>query len=207
MRKGDAEVRGALTRMARGWEETADFDRALAEYAKAYSADDRKKLASEGKALADGSYPIADAEDLNNALRLARSGHGNVSGAMALIRRRAKELGVKLAEKAAADPLDTAVRVAIERAIAAQEKDADSPLDKKILALLKQALAMQAKDDAEEVAQGIMAQLCEACEGRGRVAGSASCQDCGGTGYMSGGGTGSGGGGSGSGGTGNQMPN
>lgn len=55
----------------------------------------RKKLAGEGKALGDGSYPIETAEDLKNAAVLARSGHGNVSGAKALIGRRAKALGVK----------------------------------------------------------------------------------------------------------------
>jgi hypothetical protein len=60
----------------------------------------RRKLASEGHALSDGSYPIANAEDLHNAAVLARSGHGNVAGAERLIARRAKELGV-------ANPLDS----------------------------------------------------------------------------------------------------
>jgi hypothetical protein len=54
----------------------------------------RKKLAGEDKALADGSYPIENTEDLKNASTLARSGHGNVSAAKALIGRRAKALGV-----------------------------------------------------------------------------------------------------------------
>ncbi len=54
----------------------------------------RKKLAGEGKALDDGSYPIENAEDLKNAAILAQSGHGNVSAARALIARRAKALGV-----------------------------------------------------------------------------------------------------------------
>ncbi len=61
---------------------------------------ERKHLASEGKALADGSYPIATAEDLDNAAHLARTGHGNVAGAKRLIGRRAKELGVS-------NPLDS----------------------------------------------------------------------------------------------------
>jgi hypothetical protein len=61
----------------------------------------RKRLASEGKALSDESYPIENKEDLKNAAILARSGHGNVSGARALIARRAKELGV-------ANPMATA---------------------------------------------------------------------------------------------------
>ncbi len=54
----------------------------------------RRSLAGQGHALPDGSYPIANTEDLHNAAVLARSGHGNVSGARALIARRAKELGV-----------------------------------------------------------------------------------------------------------------
>jgi hypothetical protein len=58
------------------------------------STAERKRLASEGKALSDGSYPIENAEDLKNAAILARSGHGDVAGAKRLIAKRAKELGV-----------------------------------------------------------------------------------------------------------------
>ncbi len=70
----------------------------------------RRRLAGEGKALRDGSYPIETAEDLHNAAVLARSGHGNVAGATRLIARRAKELGVPnplkgKKEKVAARPL------------------------------------------------------------------------------------------------------
>lgn len=54
----------------------------------------RKKLAGEGKALANGSYPIENAGDLKDAATLAQSGHGDVAGAKALIGRRAKALGV-----------------------------------------------------------------------------------------------------------------
>jgi hypothetical protein len=58
------------------------------------STAERKRLASEGKALSDGSYPIENEEDLKNAAILARSGHGDVAGAKRLIGKRAKELGV-----------------------------------------------------------------------------------------------------------------
>ena len=68
-------------------------------YKRDVSAAERRALAGRGHALSDGSYPIANTEDLHNAAILARSGHGNVSGARALIARRAKELGV-------ANPLD-----------------------------------------------------------------------------------------------------
>jgi hypothetical protein len=54
----------------------------------------RRRLAGEGNALADGSYPIENAGDLHNAAHLAQSGHGNAAGAKRLISRRAKELGV-----------------------------------------------------------------------------------------------------------------
>jgi hypothetical protein len=61
---------------------------------KFHSAKNRKKLKAAGKALPNGSYPIADTEDLKNAAILARSGHGDVSAAKRLITRRAGELGV-----------------------------------------------------------------------------------------------------------------
>ena len=54
----------------------------------------RRRLASEGKALPDGSYPIETAGDLENAAILQRSGHGDVKAAARLIARRAKDLGV-----------------------------------------------------------------------------------------------------------------
>lgn len=58
------------------------------------TAQGRKKAAASGHALPDGSYPIEDKKHLHSAAVLAASGHGNVSAAKALIRRRAKELGV-----------------------------------------------------------------------------------------------------------------
>ena len=58
------------------------------------TAEGRKKAAAAGHALDDGSYPIEDKKHLHSAAVLAASGHGNVSAAKALIRKRAKELGV-----------------------------------------------------------------------------------------------------------------
>jgi hypothetical protein len=54
----------------------------------------RKKAASSGHALPDGSYPIEDKKHLHSAAVLAASGHGNTSAAKSLIRKRARELGV-----------------------------------------------------------------------------------------------------------------
>jgi hypothetical protein len=59
-----------------------------------FSAAERRRLASEGKALPDGSYPIENVEDLHNAAHLASTGHGDVAAARRLVRRRAKELNV-----------------------------------------------------------------------------------------------------------------
>ena len=58
------------------------------------SAEERRKSAAEGNALPDGSYPIPDKKHLHSASILAASGHGNVSAAKRLIRKRARELGV-----------------------------------------------------------------------------------------------------------------
>ncbi len=69
-------------------------------YKRDVSTAERKKLAEQGHALADGSYPIATTEDLKNAATLARSGHGNAAAAKKLIARRASELGVS-------NPLDS----------------------------------------------------------------------------------------------------
>ncbi len=65
-----------------------------------FSAEERRHQASAGHSLPDGSYPIPDKDALRRAAILARSGHGNVSSARALIARRARELGV-------ANPLDS----------------------------------------------------------------------------------------------------
>lgn len=58
------------------------------------TAEGRRQAADSGHALSDGSYPIEDRKHLHSAAVLAASGHGNVSAAKALIRKRARELGV-----------------------------------------------------------------------------------------------------------------
>lgn len=72
--------------------ELLDAEEAI--YKRTFTADERRKAAAENHALPDGSYPIENTSDLDNAATLARSGHGQVAEAKALIRRRAKELGV-----------------------------------------------------------------------------------------------------------------
>lgn len=59
-----------------------------------YSADDRKKLASKGQAMKDGSYPIADEEDLHNAIHAVGRGKNNSHDAIrAHIKKRAAAMG------------------------------------------------------------------------------------------------------------------
>jgi hypothetical protein len=88
------------------------------------TAEGRKKAASAGHALSDGSYPIEDKKHLHSAAVLAASGHGNAPAAKALIRKRARELGVDVTslpgfgqsdddgEKAAASMLELAAKAA-----------------------------------------------------------------------------------------------
>jgi hypothetical protein len=72
----------------------------VAKDSRTFTAAERKKHAANGTALPDGSYPIPDKDALRRAAILARSGHGDVKAARALIARRARELGVP-------NPLDT----------------------------------------------------------------------------------------------------
>lgn len=50
-----------------------DDDVALREYAKKFTTEQRKKMAKEGKAKKDGSFPIENEEDLKNAIKLAKT--------------------------------------------------------------------------------------------------------------------------------------
>jgi hypothetical protein len=58
------------------------------------TAEGRKKAVGAGHALPNGSYPIEDKKHLHSAAVLAASGHGDAAAAKALIRKRARELGV-----------------------------------------------------------------------------------------------------------------
>jgi hypothetical protein len=84
---------------------------------------ERDKAKAAGNSLPDGSYPINNADQLKAAAVLAASHHGDWQAAQALIRRRAKELGVDVTTlpgfgeaKAAGLPLE-------ERASAAEDND------------------------------------------------------------------------------------
>lgn len=74
----------------------AHFERDLAQvidYARTFTAAQRKKAASSGSALPDGSFPIMNAGDLKNAIKLAGNA-SNPSAAKAHIKKRAKALNL-----------------------------------------------------------------------------------------------------------------
>jgi ATP-dependent protease ClpP protease subunit len=59
-----------------------------------YNADDRKRMATDGHAMPDGSYPIADAEDLDNAIRAVGRGGSDHDAIRRHIIARAQALGL-----------------------------------------------------------------------------------------------------------------
>jgi hypothetical protein len=65
----------------------------LPETARTFSAAERKKAASSGAAMPDGSFPIHHAGDLSNAIRLAGNAK-DPAAAKAHIKKRAKALGL-----------------------------------------------------------------------------------------------------------------
>lgn len=73
------------------WEEEMQ---AVTETARDFPAGERKKLAKEGHAMPDGSFPIKTKQDLKNAIRLAGRAK-NASAARAHIKKRAKALGAE----------------------------------------------------------------------------------------------------------------
>jgi hypothetical protein len=116
-----AALAGSLSVLLAG---TAGRDIALVTLTPASeTAEGRKKAASSGHALPDGSYPIEDKKHLHSAAVLAASKHGNWQAAQSLIRRRARELGVDVSslpgfggsdadnEKAAASMVALAAKV------------------------------------------------------------------------------------------------
>lgn len=64
----------------------------LVEYARAFSSGERKKAASGGSAMKDGSFPIESVQDLKNAIK-AVGRASNPASAKAHIKKRAKALG------------------------------------------------------------------------------------------------------------------
>ena len=111
-----------------------------------FTEEERKKLAEEGKAMPDGSFPIENKEDLKNAIRLAGQAKDK-EGAIKFICRRARELGAEDmipegwtdAKKAdeptdleKSEPVEKEVKVDIFEEVAkAMDKEDDENLSKK----------------------------------------------------------------------------
>lgn len=118
-------------------------------YKRDVSTAERKELARRGDALADGSYPIANEEDLHNAASLVKSRHGDWQAAERLIAKRAKELGVP-------NPLDKDVVPDATKTPAADEPQADERVE----SLTKMVSALtEAKDVSEERFKALEAEL------------------------------------------------
>jgi hypothetical protein len=73
-----------------------DKIRAELDAARSFSAAERKKAASSGAAMADGSYPINSQADANNAWKLRNNGKASPEAVVAHIRKRVKALGLKM---------------------------------------------------------------------------------------------------------------
>jgi len=86
-------------------------DAVLGKGSRTFTAEQRREHASEGTALADGSYPMPDADAVRRAAILIRSKHGKWQAAEKLLGRRAKALGIPnpLKKKPKADKAAAAV--------------------------------------------------------------------------------------------------
>jgi hypothetical protein len=70
--------------------------RYVVEEARTFSAQERRQAAKDGAALPDGSYPIRNQKDLDNAVGLVGNGKAPNATVIAHIRKRAKQLNLKL---------------------------------------------------------------------------------------------------------------
>lgn len=77
------EGRGAAAEIPDGWD-----------WRDKYNAKDRKAMAQSGQAMSDGSYPIKDAEDLQNAIHAVGRGNADHDAIRRHIMARAKALGL-----------------------------------------------------------------------------------------------------------------
>jgi len=153
-----------------------------------FSAEQRRDQASSGNALPDGSYPIPDTDALRRAAILARSGHGDASGAKKLIARRARELGVPNPLKGGKKDGKAAAKAAAAVANEATP-DMTKPTEKKEKAACNSCGAMQNNQHAfcSECGQGMAGAMPIAknhdfmCLGCGKTLdkGEKFCPDCG----------------------------
>lgn len=77
------------------WDELRRLRYAVEE-ARTFSAEQRRSAAKAGASLSDGSYPIYNQSDLDNAVQAIGRGGASSDTIKAHIRKRAKALGLKL---------------------------------------------------------------------------------------------------------------
>jgi hypothetical protein len=121
-----------------------------------FSAGERREAASEGQAQSDGSFPIKNAKDLANAIRLAGNAK-NPAKAKAHIKRRAAALGLsdKIPDSwkaaAALDAIE-ALDVDLSKAAAGDVRNA-----KKAIAIIARLI----QNEAECLAGGMESEACD----------------------------------------------
>lgn len=134
-----------------------------------YNTDDRKRMAGSGQAMDDGSYPIADEEDLDNAIHAVGRGGSSHDAIRRHIISRAKSLGAssKLPDNWASDgslkqPVSKADGDSEPGSPAWEAQDADSAdhLVAAILALRPRVQALAVREGTE-VGAGHMDDLCD----------------------------------------------
>jgi hypothetical protein len=94
-RKLRSYIRDVRTATGLTWDQLRSLRYAV-EDARSFSAEQRRKASKEGASLGDGSYPIYNQTDLNNAVRRIGTGGASADTIKAHIRKRAKALGLKL---------------------------------------------------------------------------------------------------------------
>lgn len=140
--------------------------------AEKYDTKDRKRMASGGQAMDDGSYPIADAEDLDNAIHAVGRGGADHDAIRRHVIARAKALGAssKIPDNWASNgSLKQAVSKADggnepgDPAWEAQDASAAQSLIGQILAL-RPAVRALASREGTEVGAGHMDDLADVCD-------------------------------------------
>lgn len=137
----DVRSEQALADMVGRWRPDED-------YARNFSTAERRKLASEGKAMSDLSFPIVTTDDLGNAIKLART-----DAQRAFVKKRASALNasdrIPDTWAAAVPDHDRTLTGMIASAVKAQESapDPDDPNDKAVLQHLRNAASAQKADN------------------------------------------------------------
>jgi phage head maturation protease len=134
-----------------------------------FSASARRRSASSGHAMSDGSFPIENGGDLDNAIHLA--GHGkNPAAARSHIRRQASRLGLS-------DKIPDTWKMAGD---AEDISDLTSGLTEELVKAINEGLASvdEVREELGKTAEPDLVK-CATCDGSGTIRGGAvACPDC-----------------------------